>query len=115
VITSNAITGDTFSRTWQLFASDGSVIDLTGCSASFGLLRLPAQTSVLNVATTDPSPSLTIPTPSNGTVMLVLTGDVTAPLPDGLYTCALKVIFNTGQKFTYAQENVNFAKEIANG
>ena len=61
----------------------GDPIDLTGYTASAGFGPQPGATQSLLVLTSPPPAGITIPTPTNGQIVLALTNAQTTKLPSG--------------------------------
>jgi hypothetical protein len=111
----NLFIGTTLTRSYQLMSGTTAApvaIDLTGCAASFGLLSWANQ-RFLDCSTTDGTGLLTIPTPTNGTVVLDIPGSSsnvalsTAVLNPGQYFAALKITWSDGSVSAFRLEPIN--------
>ena len=116
-MTTTIVQGDSLNRQWTFSGVNGLPVDLTGCTASFGILTILG-VSVFQAASTDGSGHLTIPEPTTGALVLAVPPSITAgwAVPsNGVNVCrsAVKIKYTDGSAQTYDIENMTIIREVA--
>lgn len=101
--------GDTFDRQWCFMESPIKEADLTGCVAAFGFSTIIGETKIFSASSTDGSGYITIPDPTNGTIVSKIP---TNSWPPGRYICAIKIAWPDNSVKTYDVEQIQVFPRI---
>jgi hypothetical protein len=101
--------GDTWQETLTLFDEENSPIDLTSYSAVLNIKSAKSGTSILSCSTT--GSYLTIPSPSNGQILILVPSSITTSLSFGTGVYDLKLTKN-GFVTRYLEGSVNLSTDV---
>lgn len=113
------VQGDSYIDCWMLSDGSGNSINLTGCTAYFGILQ-PDGTSLIQCASDDGTGYLTISSAIGGVISLNIPGSVTDNWDttwnvSAYYSTALKVKYTDGSERTESQQTLSITPQVANG
>lgn len=112
MVTTQLVAGNTLQKTWTLLQSNMAAVNLAGCTASYGVVPVLGGEPVFTASTSDIDPSITIPNPASGTIVLQVSGATTAVWPPALYNVGLTMTFSNGDVLTYDLQSLQVLPAI---